>query len=458
MPITQKTVQMVNSLMPTSRKPGESTLLYYERLKQGVESGILDIERSEIYTLLYGTPCSPDHARKCLKVLDLTLEADGGADIVLPQVCSESTESDAPDLPSKTTVEIHKDGSQTRSALIRMREEDSKDPVFLLKAHGYSPEYWELTGARSNIWNAYSKQDGIMELYSSKITVKPLKNGLDSEKIAAHFEDFAKIYAPKAVEPKQYEHGAELFVPALYDVHFDKLGDEDETGEKYNWEIAHERVMGSLEFYISKLRSRKFEKVLFVIGNDYFNCEPSGTTLAGTKQDSSLRYSAMFNKGVETLIEATDMLAQLAPIEIILVQGNHAGVAELHAAHVLNAWYRNCGHVDVDFTPCPRKYRRFGKNLLGFSHGDSEKDRIFGLMQYEAAEAWSATSTREFLLGHLHSEGVTEKNGVVVRRIPSLSGKDYWHTKSGFTTSKKRSMAFIYDKEDGLVETLYANI
>jgi hypothetical protein len=79
-------------------------------------------------------------------------------------------------------------------------------------------------------------------------------------------------------------------------------------------------------------------------------------------------------------------------------------------------------------------------------------------MQHEAAMDWGTTTTREWLIGHLHTEGVVEKNGVVVRRIPSLCGSDAWHVKSGFTTSKKRTMAFVYDKEDGLVETLYVNI
>jgi len=437
--------------MDTARKPNEGVLQYYHRLKIGAADSTYDLERSEIYALLYGEAVSADHARKALRILDLTLDAEGDA----PQ---ESSGPQGAIPPDKVTVEIHKDGSQTRAALVRMREEDSKDVLFLLKIHGYDPEFWELTGARNNIWNAYSKQDGIMELYSSKITVKPLKNGLDYVKIEAHFDNFAQKYSPTEVNPNQYEFGAELLVPCLFDVHFSKLGDEDETGEKYNWGIARERVLHSIQSYIDKLQHRKFEKIFFVIGNDYFNSEPSGNTIHGTKQDTDLRYSAMFNKGVETLIEATDMLSQLAPVEVILVQGNHAGYTEYYAACVLGAWYRQSTVVAVDFTPTPRKYRRFGKNLLGFTHGDSEKDRIFGLMQYEAAEDWGATTTREFLLGHLHSEGVSEKNGVVVRRIPSLSGNDHWHTKSGYSTARKRSMAFIYDKVNGLNETHYINI
>jgi hypothetical protein len=79
-------------------------------------------------------------------------------------------------------------------------------------------------------------------------------------------------------------------------------------------------------------------------------------------------------------------------------------------------------------------------------------------MHHVASEDWGNTTTREWLIVLLHSESVTEKNGVVVRRIPSLTGSDQWHYKSGYVTSKKRTMAFIYDKEEGLTETHYVNI
>jgi hypothetical protein len=281
---------------------------------------------------------------------------------------------------------------------------------------------------------------------------------LSYDDITKHFEEFSKTYIHKEIIPKRYEYGAECFVPCLFDVHFSKLADDDETGNKYDWKIAHDRVLNSIDTYISRLGDRSFEKIFFVIGNDYFNSEPNNATVHGTPQDNDTRYSKMFIKGVETLIKAIDKLSEVSMVEVVLVQGNHAFFTEFYAACVLNAWYRNSSTVIIDCAPTTRKYRRFGKNLLGFTHGDSEKDRIYGLMQYEAPEDWGATKTREWLVGHLHSEGCTEKNGVIVRRIPSLTGSDAWHTKSGYTTSRKRSMAFIYDKDNGLVETHYVNI
>jgi len=36
----------------------------------------------------------------------------------------------------------------------------------------------------------------------------------------------------------------------------------------------------------------------------------------------------------------------------------------------------------------------FGKCLIGFTHGDKEKKRIFGNMQVEVPEAWGRTLYR----------------------------------------------------------------
>jgi len=249
-----------------------------------------------------------------------------------------------------------------------------------------------------------------------------------------------------------------MLVPCLFDIHFSKLASTDECKDNYDYKIARKRVIDSVVKYVDKFKDKQFDKVLFAIGNDYFNSEPGGQTINHTPQDNDTRYSKMFIKGTETLIEAINIFATLAPVEVILVQGNHSGYTEFYAACVLSAWFKDNLNVKIVAEPTPRKYIRYGKTLLGFAHGDKEKDRIYGLMQHEAAEHWGQTTTREWILGHLHSEGVTEKHGVVVRRIPSLCSDDFWHTQSGYTTSRKRSMAFVYDREQGLVETHYVNI
>ena len=42
-------------------------------------------------------------------------------------------------------------------------------------------------------------------------------------------------------------------------------------------------------------------------------------------------------------------------------------------ARTLSTWFRNCDNVTIDDTINHRKYYQYGKNLLGFSHGDGAK-------------------------------------------------------------------------------------
>ena len=360
---------------------------------------------------------------------------------------------------TRKTISTSADGSQTSECKVVVESEDDlRDPVKLLELHGYDSSKWDLVSSKNSFWGVGSNGK---RLYSSKVSAKPkVDDGLDSVEIVKHFEDFAKGYKPSEIAPKQYEYGAEMLVICAFDLHYGKLASSYEINDTYNHVVAKQRLLDSIKTYISKLRGRKFEKIVFPIGNDFFNSEFTGSTTGGTPQSNSARFSELFVEGTKVLIEAIDLLSTVAPVDVILIGGNHSRNTEHYCACVIDAWYRNSDVVTVDSSPTLRKYIRFGNNLLGFAHGSDEKDRIFGLMQVEAAEDWGAkgVNTREWLLAHRHSEAVVEKNGVIARTVPTVSGNDDWLYRVGFTTSKKRSVAYVYDKAGGLVETYYANV
>lgn len=354
------------------------------------------------------------------------------------------------------TITISNNGNQTSENRIRVDNTDQlKDKKFLLEAHGYDPNQWELINSKSSMWD--SKPDGRL-MYSSKISVKPKVCGIDAKEVVKFFNENLVDIPRTTYIPMQYKSGAECFVPCLFDVHFSKLASYDETQNVYNYEIASERFLDTIQYYADKVIGRQFDKVLFPIGNDFFNAEASGDTYNHTRQDNDLRYGDMFKKGVETLIAAIDILKNIAPIKVILVQGNHDYVTSFYASCVLDAYYKNDENVTVDNSPTTRKYEKFGANLLGFTHGSEEKDRIYTLMQNEAPNLWGETKYREWIIGHKHHESVREKAGVVIRTMPTITGIDAWHYKKGYVSSGARSMAFIYDKEKGLNEILYKSV
>jgi hypothetical protein len=135
------------------------------RLIEGKLDKSVDLDWSEI-TQILGLDCSGDHLRKTSYGL-----------VECAKYYREKQQVNALDkdeiVPYKSAIEINKDGTQTSDKLLIMAEEDCKNVEFLLKAHGYDPNAWELVNARNNIWNVYSKKDGVQTLYSSKIVVRP---------------------------------------------------------------------------------------------------------------------------------------------------------------------------------------------------------------------------------------------------------------------------------------------
>src|SRR5699024_3346256 len=81
------------------------------------------------------------------------------------------------------SIEIKSDGSHKSDKLLRMNSEQQKDVNYLLTAHRYDVNEWQLVSARNNIWNTNDKKKGVQTLYSSKITVKPKVNGSDFDKL-----------------------------------------------------------------------------------------------------------------------------------------------------------------------------------------------------------------------------------------------------------------------------------
>lgn len=241
-------------------------------------------------------------------------------------------------------------------------------------------------------------------------------------------------------------------------MHFAKLAHYSETGGVYDYKIARERFLGCIKKYIDKYKDRKFEKIIFPIGNDFWNSEANGNTANDTRQDNDTRYSVMFQKGLDTLIEGIVLLSQIAPVEVILVQGNHDFHTSFYGAVALKYRFEKDPNVKIDDSPMTRKYVQFGKCLIGFSHGSEEKERIYGLMQIEAPELWGNSKYREFHLGHLHSEITNEKNGIIARRVSSFVNADQWHFLKGYVGAVKKSTAFIWDKEEGLQDISYVNI
>ena len=83
--------------------------------------------------------------------------------------------TESPNNAKELEVEVKNNGTQISTVMVKLTEEQKKDKNYLLKVHGYDPEKWDLVNAKQTIWNQNSNKKGIIDLYSSKITVVPKK-------------------------------------------------------------------------------------------------------------------------------------------------------------------------------------------------------------------------------------------------------------------------------------------
>lgn len=357
-------------------------------------------------------------------------------------------------------VSINKDGTYSSNRLLRMSESESKDPEYILTAHGFDSNSWKLVTARNNIRQAISKDEGVVTLYSSFITVKPIDNGeVSLNKIAEFFDKLDRNYSlPVIKENNHYLSGNKMLLIDIADLHMNLQASMFTTGNEYNCDIAESLFFYVLEDILTRTQSYNFEEIVFCIGGDMLNGDNlAGTTTKGTPQNNDLHFYDAYERLCAMTIKAIDLLKEKAKVSVIYVMGNHDEVTGFKLAKYIDAWFRNENRVTVDYSPMARKYKLYGKTLFCFAH-DGKVQKLPAIIADEARKYWSQTETVEVFLQHLHTEQLLlEDNNMRIQRLPTISGRSKWTTDNGFN-SKRQCKTFIFDAEDGLTDVLYTPI
>ena len=244
------------------------------------------------------------------------------------------------------------------------------------------------------------------------------------------------------------------------DFHWGKYGWADEVGETYNFEEARKRLMEKTETLVSRI-STKPEKIYVGAGSDWFHVDnDAGTTTRGTPQDMCATPAQILITGCKLAREHIDLLRQVAPVEIVMMAGNHDRHSSLALMMYLSAAYEGVNDVEIVITSNNRRYIEYGNTVLGFTHGDSMSKQISlgSLMAVEARELWGMNEHKVWFHGHLHHQRMHEKDGCLVIQMPSLAGHDRYHARSGYTTSKAGLAAYLIDSKEGYIGSLFAPV
>lgn len=320
-----------------------------------------------------------------------------------------------------------------------------------------------------NKWEVSAQIDGKMvteELFQVKASLIKNKARQTRKRILEDLHQDFINHSPKAVKYTPKKGTGHLLEVNIFDLHFGKLCWSGETGEDYDTKIASKRFHSAIDDIIQKASGHNIAQIVFPVGNDFFNSDgKENQTSNNTPQDEDLRWMKTFRNGRKLIVEGIEKLKQIAPVDVVVVQGNHDFERSFYLGDSLEAWFRNDKNVSVNNDATPRKYVKFGQNLIGLTHGNNEKVADLPLlMASEKKELWSDTRFHEWHLGHFHHkkqikfQSVDEQKGCVIRFMRSLSGTDAWHNLKGYTQNVQSAEAFIWHPSDGMIVHLFFNL
>jgi len=357
----------------------------------------------------------------------------------------------------------------------------------LMAAAQVDEDEWKVDYWNANKWDVTMKllEDGewVAKTYQNfQVKAKLIRDlKFVKERIAGEvFQQMVRDYVPPQLSPITLRDASEfgdeknLLEISIFDLHIGKLAWGGETFENYDVKIARDRFLTSIRKLLQRASGFNFEKILFPIGNDFFNSDTIlNTTTKGTPQDEDLRWQKTFDVGTRLLVDAINMLKQTGvPVDVLVIPGNHDFERSYYLGAYLSAWFSQDSAVRIDNGASPRKYYRYGNTLLGLTHGSEEKEASLPMLMATDVPSkpyWSETKFHEWHLGHIHrkrtvqydinkSRLLNEDLGVTVRYLSSLTGTEEWHHKKGYVGSTKAADGFVWNHDFGLVAHLNTNL
>lgn len=338
-----------------------------------------------------------------------------------------------------------------------------------LRKGGVDETIWEVKDFLLNSWEVGAKgPDGVIvtsPLWQVKLWVTRKKGWSTGELrklILADAKSVAPVYkAPAYLKKRKSEPLlAEL---SIFDAHFGKLAWKEESGANYDLKICENRYMKAARDLLGRAFRREPERLLYVVGQDFFHTDQGrvGATTNGTPQDCDGRWQKAFRVGTRCAITIAEEARTFAPVDILVVPGNHDAEKSFCLGDVLAGRFHNCPNVRVINNPDTFSYYRYGKCLLGFVHGDTIRGeagraQLGATMATDRPKDWAETICREWHLGHIHHERETvwkyrtaeAIRDVIVRTLPSLSSSDAWHRRNNYKSVLAAEM-HLYHRTTG---------
>lgn len=226
-----------------------------------------------------------------------------------------------------------------------------------------------------------------------------------------------------------------------------------EAGDDFDLDIGRRLTTGAVDRLVSSAPAAQ-TAVLLLLGDVFHaNDQRNVTPGHGHQLDVDSRFVRVLQVGIETYRHA--ILRALEKHQSVIVKcipGNHDPQAIWSLAFTLSAYFANEPRVLVDLDPSKFWYYRFGKVLIGSTHGDTAKHEQLGpIMATDRAEDWGATRHRYWYTGHVHHINVKEFPGVICESFRTLAAKDAYAAGHGYRAGRDMT-CIVHHREHGEIE------
>jgi hypothetical protein len=321
---------------------------------------------------------------------------------------------------------------------------------------GYSPEH----DMRHTVPDGFNVK-GVSTYYDDegKVRGQWVKSNADHERrwelmqeaVAALSEEvkgLAPIIAPPA-------HGLAdlLTVIPMGDPHFGMYAWAKETGDDFDAEIARKLTLGAVDRLMASAPNS--ETCIILPLGDVFHANDQTNQTPGHKHqlDVDTRFVQVLQIGIQAFRHAILRALQKHPRVVVrFVQGNHDPQSVWSLAFSIAAYFDNEPRVEVDLSPSKFWFYRFGKVLIGSTHGDTVKpESLEGIMASDRAEDWGQTKYRVWYTGHIHSSNKKEFRGCVWESFRTLAAQDAYAAGHGYRAGRDM-LAIVHHRDFGEIE------
>lgn len=367
--------------------------------------------------------------------------------------------------PKKPTLdqEQFEDILTDNARILHIRSANIRTPEDLLDFAGIDKELWKISEQTANSWGGANSG-----MYQVKVKLKPIQpDDLTEDDYKKIFEsmvdEFSGKFKPKFDLPKWKfkKFGSKNALEiALVDHHFDSHSFKDNR-------TVEERIAGyiaTVREMVRKAKPYNIEQIFFVVGHDFFNTDSvEMTTTKGTKQHDIVGYKQGFKAGLRCILSTVHELLKTAPVEVIMVPGNHDTQRAFYLGCAVSAYFSKHKHVRVNNGDRDLKFFNWGKVFVGLTHKEARRNMNLPLvLSRKFKEIWAKVEFIEIHKGHLHKEKVKEvitideETTIKVRNLPSLSYSGEWEDYMGFMHTRV-TQGFVWNNETGLDAILHVS-